>query len=295
MVGRRAAQWPPSGSSARIALAACAAVRGGLGGEDLLREALADRRVEATWVAWDDPDVDWAAFDAVVLRATWDYPGRVDEFQAWVRQVAIEAALVNPANLVLGNLHKSYLADMGADAVPTVVVPVGMTVDLGQLRWRHLVVKPAVAVGGHGAVRHATQADLDALTLADEGAVDAVVQPYLAGVEGVGETSVVCIGGEPSHAVRKLPAAGEFRIHEHHGGTVEPIPLAAADVAAARRALARLPARPPYARVHLLRDGDRPLVVELELVEPYLYLEHAPGAAGRLADALLAHLGAAVG
>jgi glutathione synthase/RimK-type ligase-like ATP-grasp enzyme len=253
----------------------------------LLVKALVARGARAEWVVWNDPDVDWTAYELIVVRCTWDYHERVEEFRAWVQSRAVATRLVNTPTLVLGNLHKGYLADLGELAVPTVVVPAGMTIDLARLRWPSSVVKPAVGAGGIGAVREATQADLHALTLAPEGAVDAVVQPYLGHVEELGEISVISIGGQLTHAVRKLPAAGEFRIHDHWGGTVEMVEPDAHVVEVTLAALAALRSAPVYARVDLLFDGDDPRVVELELVKPYLYLEMAPEAAERLAGQLV--------
>jgi glutathione synthase/RimK-type ligase-like ATP-grasp enzyme len=272
----------------RIALASSAAFPEGAGGEPLLAQALADRGVDARWQVWNDPSTDWSAYDLIVLRATWDYPDHIEEFRAWVRSEAVVPRLVNSPRLVLGNLHKGYLADMGDLAVPTVVVPAGMTVDLGRLRWPQVVVKPAVGVGGFGAVRATDQADLDAVTLDPEAGVDAIVQPYLGDVERGGETSLMCIGGEVTHAVRKIPAEGEFRIHDHWGGTVTPVLPSAAELAVARDVLATLSGVPAYARVDLIHDGDRYRLVELELVEPYLWFEVQPQAAERLAGVLVA-------
>jgi glutathione synthase/RimK-type ligase-like ATP-grasp enzyme len=252
----------------------------------LLVKALVARGARAEWVVWNDPDVDWTAYQLIVVRCTWDYHERVEEFRAWVQSRAVATRLVNTPTLVLGNLHKGYLADLGDLALPTVVVPAGMTIDLGRLRWPSSVVKPAVGAGGIGAVREATQADLDALTLAPEGAVDAVVQPYLGHVDELGEISVISIGGQVTHAVRKLPAAGEFRIDEQRE-YVEMVEPDAAVVDVTLAALAALRSAPVYARVDLLFDGDDLRVVELELVEPYLYLEMAPEAAERLAGQLV--------
>lgn len=278
----------------RIAMATSDGFPDGADG-GMLAEALAQRRAEARWAVWDDPSVDWADFDLVVVRSTWDYPAKLDAFRAWVQEVAVATNLVNPPRLIVGNLHKGYLADLGPEAVPTVVVPRGMTVALGQLPWGDVVVKPAVGVGGVGVVRHATQGDLDALTLADEGAADAVVQPYLASVERAGEVSVVCIEGRPTHAVRKLPAAGDFRIHDHWGGSVEPTRLTPALADVAMRALARLPLPAAYARVDLLDAGGDLVVSELELVEPDLALAGSPEATERFADGLLARVAARTG
>ena len=276
------------GRGPRIALASCTEFPRGLGGETDLPELLAERGgAEAVWAIWDDPAVDWGAFDLVVVRCTWDYPEHLDAFRAWVQATAMTSEVVNPPRIILGNLHKGYLSDLGPDAVPTIVVPAGMTIDLDALGWPSVVVKPAVAVGGNGAVRGATQHDLDALTLAPRGAVDVVVQPYLDRVERDGETSIVCLDGQPTHAVRKKPAVGEFRIHEHRGGTAELIPLQPDLADLASRILDRLPLQPAIARVDLLPYEDRAYVMELELVEPYLWLELAPAAAYRLADSLV--------
>jgi glutathione synthase/RimK-type ligase-like ATP-grasp enzyme len=275
-------------SPSRIALATSADHPEGFGGEGLLTRALLLRGIRAEWVVWNDPAVDWTAYTLVVLRSTWDYPDHLDEFRAWVRSGEVATRLVNSPNLVLGNLHKGYLADLGDLAVPTVVVPAGMTVDLTRLRWPHSVVKPAVGVGGVGAVREAKQADLDAITLSsDRRPVDAVVQPYLWDVEHRGELSIVCIGGQPTHAVRKLPATGDFRIHEHWGGTAELVEPTPDELAVARAVLERLPGPALYARTDLIYDGERPLVVELELVEPYLWFELAPHAADLMTDELV--------
>jgi glutathione synthase/RimK-type ligase-like ATP-grasp enzyme len=277
--------------SPRIALASSARAPEAMGGEPLLHKALTERGAAPEWVVWNDPAADWPAYDLVVLRATWDYPDHIDAFRDWIRNPAVATRIVNPPNLVLPNLHKGYLADLGELAVPTVVVPAGMTIDLHRLRWASVVVKPAVAVGGTGAVRVRDQRDLDMLTLAPGGGVDVIVQPYLAGVERWGETSVVFIGGEPTHAVRKRAAEGEFRIHEHWGGTDEPITPADDEIDVGRATLATLRTVPAYARVDLIRDEQqRPRVVELELVEPYLWFEIAPHAADRLASLLMARI-----
>jgi glutathione synthase/RimK-type ligase-like ATP-grasp enzyme len=277
-------------SPPRIALATSAEHPEGFGGDGLLAKALSARGGWPLWRVWNDPDVDWGDHDLIVLRSTWDYPDHLDDFRAWVLSPAVATRLVNSTTVVLGNLHKGYLAELGDLAVPTMVVPAGMTLDLGRLPWRAVVVKPAVGVGGLGAVRHATQGDLDALTLAPEGAVDAVVQPYVWEVEDRGETSIVCVAGEPTHAVRNMPAEGEFRIHDHWGGSAELVDAAPDDLAAARATLGTLRTMPAYARVDLLHHDGTPRVVELELVEPYLWFEMAPHAADHLADDLMGRL-----
>lgn len=251
---------------------------------------------------WDDPLADWPGYDLVVLRETWDYPPKLASFLAWVDSLAMSTAVVNPPAVVRWNHHKRYLQDLasaGVPIVPTILVT-RETADLdGVLRAAGaatVVVKPAVGIGGNDAERGepddaATGAHLRTL-LADG---DVLVQPYLPSIEASGETSLVLLGGKVSHAVTKLPAGGEFRIHEHRGGRyaqVEPAPaqvelaLGAWEVARAITGEDLL-----YARADMVEGDDgRPLLMELELIEPSLYLHTVPAATKHLADLLIMSL-----
>jgi glutathione synthase/RimK-type ligase-like ATP-grasp enzyme len=148
------------------------------------------------------------------------------------------------------------------------------------------VVKPAISVGAERTVRFASQADLDALTTTD----DALVQPYLDAIETKGEVSIVCIEGEPSHAVRKVPASGDFRSQEEHGAQITAVEVEATHRALAVAALSSLERVPLYARVDAV-DTDAGLqLIELELIEPTLWLRWHPPAADTLAAAIAAQL-----
>jgi glutathione synthase/RimK-type ligase-like ATP-grasp enzyme len=252
-----------------------------------LIEAFAESGVDAAWAVWDDPGVDWSARDLVVIRETWDYPEALGPFLDWVDRVGADGRLVNPAALVRWNHHKGYLlelADDGVATVPTVLVAAGLGAP-GLPEWPELVVKPAVGVGGDGAGRVGAGSAELATQLAELGRRgDLLVQPYLASIEDEGETSLVMVAGRVTHAVAKVPAAGEFRIHEHHGGTyrrVDPtrsqLDLATGALAAAE---ARTGCRAAYARADVVPGPDGvPLLMELELIEPSLYFHHAPDAA----------------
>ncbi len=157
--------------------------------------------------------------------------------------------LRNDAATIRWNSHKRYLldlADHGVPIVPTRLVPVG---DVAALGPGDHVVKPAVSGGAERTTRFASQDDLDALVATD----DVLVQPYLEGIETAGELSIVCIGGVPSHVVRKVPAVGDFRTQEEHGADVVALELTDAHRALADAALGvldaiGLDARPLYAR-----------------------------------------------
>ena len=192
-----------------------------------LQRALTARTVDVDVAKWHDPTVDWSDTPVTVLRSPWDYVDRLDEFLAWVASRGTCDRVWNPPALVRWNTHKAYLLELaapGVPVVPTVVLARGSAAALAGIAdaegWNAVVVKPAVAVGAGGAGRFdvgdgAGQEHLDALLV--DG--DVLVQPYVSEIEREGEVSVVMFDGRATHAVRKTPAAGDFRIHEHHGGT----------------------------------------------------------------------------
>jgi glutathione synthase/RimK-type ligase-like ATP-grasp enzyme len=268
------------------------------GDDRLLLDALAARGVEARAVAWSDPEVDWGAFDGAVLRSTWDY---VDDLASFFDVTAtIEAStcvLLNPPAAVRWNADKRYLEDLDALGVPVVPLVRGSAAEAPRLRtaveregWHDLVLKPAVGAGGSGVVR-ATAAELEHALGAFPPGVEALVQPFAAAILDEGEWSFVFIGGRFSHVLHKRPAAGDFRAHGIYGGTVEPASPEPADVRAVESMVARLPFDLAFARIDVVRFGGRLAVLELELIEPMLYLDLAPGSADLLADAVIGRLG----
>lgn len=255
-----------------------------------LLAALAERGVAAGVAAWDDPDVRWGAA-LTVLRSTWDYHHRVGEFLSWIDGVAAASRLLNPAPVVRWNANKRYLSDLaarGAAVVPTTFVPRGPRADLAgilaSLRLDDAVVKPVVSAGSfqtrrlRGGATEAEQAWFAALVAERE----MMIQPYVASVEDHGERSLVFVEGEATHAVRKSP-----RFAAEHEAVSEALPIATDELELAHRILATVRADLLYARVDLARDAaGNPMVMELELIEPSLFLDRCPAALERLAAAI---------
>lgn len=247
---------------------------------------------------WDDPEVDWGGADAVLVRSVWDYPARRDQFVAWAAAVGAATTLFPDPDIVRWNTHKGYLLELeerGAPVVPTAWLGAGDDVELAEVAadrgWDAVVVKPAVGSGSRGLVvapdPSAAQAAFAAL-VADH---DVLVQPMLARVATTGELSVVVIDGRCSHAVRKVPAAEDLRVQIEFGGTYEQVEPDEATVRLAEWVVAATAVEPLFARVDLLPADDGTWqLVELELVEPALYVDWGPGSADRLAAALLARL-----
>jgi hypothetical protein len=268
----------------------------------LLVDALVASKARVDVSDWRDPGVDWSNASVTMLRSPWDYVHHLDAFIAWAARVNAVSDLWNPLELVRWNTHKSYLLELqarGAPTVPTVLLLAGSAASLDAIcdaqGWNVVVVKPAIASGGEGARRgevgDATlQAHLDALLAT----ADVLVQPYVAAVEREGEMSVVLFDGKFSHALRKRPEAGDYRVQEHHGGTTELVEPTPGLVELAERVCAVLPTPTLYARIDLVSRGELWHVIEAEVTEPSLWLDLAPPAATRrLADALLSRVAGA--
>ena len=269
----------------------------------LLRRGIASRRVD-----WARADVDWSDFDGAVFRSTWDYSRRFGEFQAWLDRVAGLLPLCNPLPVIRWNADKHYLADLeaaGIPVVPTRFLERGTDAPLpellGQSGWPEAVVKPCVSGGARHTYRvnPGNAADLDPLLrgLLREEAF--LLQPFQDTVLAGGEDTLMVMGGRYTHAVRKRPKAGDFRVQDDHGGSVERLRPEAAQVDLAERAMAACPADlaatpPAYGRVDLVRDNDgRWVVMELELFEPELWLRQHPPAAEAMVEAAVGILAGA--
>ncbi len=260
----------------------------------LLAEALEARSVAARVVAWDDPDGGWDAFDVVVVRSTWDYVSRLEEFLTWAESVP---RLVNPADVLRWNTDKSYLRDLersGIPVVPTAWFSPGQPLDPPE---HDFVVKPSVGNGARGSARYRA-GDRSAVAhverLHAEG-VSAIVQPFLSSIEHRPETGVVVIGGQASHAIAKPLQLGRvLRDDSEEDRGITRTDAVREELAVAERAIDAVPggsARILYARVDMVRDdAGRLAVMELELTEPALFLALEPGSADRLAAAVVALL-----
>ncbi len=286
-------------SRPRIAIATCAAYEELKVDDRLLREALEAGGAEALSLVWDKAEPAWEDFDLCLVRSTWDYHEKHEQFLAWARRVAAATELHNPAELIAWNSNKTYLRELaegGVPTVPTVWIERSSSIDierlLSQEGWEEAVIKPVVDLGAKNLHRVQTgtgEAEEALATVLSR--QDAMAQPFLPSLEAEGEFSLIYIEGTFTHAVRKRPAEGDFRVQSIWGGTVEPARPEPAHLDVAERALAQLDEPPLYARVDLVNDqkGD-PALIELELIEPNLYLSTNPAAAERLANAVQKHL-----
>jgi len=255
--------------------------------------------------SWNDASVRWSQFDCVLVRTTWDYSEHVEAFRGWVKRVSSMTRLLNAAGWIDWNCDKRYLlelAEQGVHIAPTQWLSLPKAGSLVEAissaplvnRW---FLKPTIGASSSNTLRFdlneldKAQAFLDNLLPAH----DFMLQPYLESVETFGEVSLLYIGGQCTHSVRKVPVDGDYRVQDDYGAHDEPYTPSAAlqrvgqsILAAAARVQPRLPPL-LYARLDFLKDlNGRFALNELELIEPSLFFRHGPDAPGALVDALLA-------
>jgi hypothetical protein len=282
----------------RIAFATCAAHPSGIDDDQRAAEL-----VGAEFAIWDDERVDWQAYDRVVVRSVWDYTTKAADFLAWAEAVGRDR-LRNSPELIRFNSDKRYLTVLDAPTVPTTLLDPGDAVPAYD---REIVIKPNISAGARDTGRFMPDARGDAAGLVEqihESGRAALLQPYLPGVDIDGERAVVFFGGQISHVLHKRPVLRDPGVaprstDEHSPAAimlepdlVVPGTASAEQLQLAQRVHAEVAARlgqPLFMRVDMVPGPDgAPVLIELEAIEPMLYLDLIPGAAERFAAAVLA-------
>lgn len=260
---------------------------------DALRPAFAARAMALEDVAWDDPKADWSRFAAVIIGTTWDYWDRLEDFLAALARIEAQTRLFNPAALVRWNSRKTYLRELeakGARLIPTLWIErcgeAEAQAAFDQLGAETLVFKRQIGAGAKGQHR------LKRCDPVPEMPHPMMVQPYLKMIEREGELSFIFIDGEFSHALVKRAQPGDYRIQSSYGGREEVLHPTADDLAAAAAVIAALDTPPVYGRVDMLRGEDGLLLMEFEVIEPYLYPKEGPELGERMAAAVARRISA---
>ena len=281
-----------------IALVTTQAARGHDHDLDILTAALDAADQQWQIVNWDDASLDWSQFSIVVLRSTWDYYKRLDEFNRWIDTTAQVTRLYNSAEIVHWNLDKQYLAQLIAAGIPVMSTTfINSSGDIDEAQLQHdIIVKPTVSAGSNNTARHrndasAARAQLDHI-LASGGV--AMVQPYSPTIDSVGETGLVYLGGKFSHAFGKDAVFGDAE-QVHNGVHVQEV-ITARTASASEHLLGddvikflvtNFGVTPLYARIDMVTNIDGvPEIMEVELTEPSLYLHLDAGSPERAATAL---------
>jgi glutathione synthase/RimK-type ligase-like ATP-grasp enzyme len=262
--------------------------------DTLLQSALAARDIEAGPLVWNDAAVDWSSPLVGVIRSTWDYHLQRPAFLRWAQHVSQVQTLWNPLPILHWNTHKSYLYDLekwGVPIIPTRWVVQGASVDLAKLMqdhgWSEVVIKPAVSADAYGTILIEEGMAIEGQLYLDHmlSTHDMLIQPFFPAIMSRGERSLIYIDGEITHAVVRPPVLSRKPVPEPPKKAL--IALQDEDQQLARKVIAALPSPVLYARIDLVDDMDgKACVMEIELVEPELWLTWMPAAAERFADAI---------
>ncbi len=263
----------------------------------LVQEALERQGLKVVRTNWDNPDFDWSATTFVLLRTCWDYSGRYLEFSRWLERVKKQSKLINSATQIEWNINKHYLEDLmdrGVLIPPTKIITPKTKTTLQEwqeeLGWEEMVLKPVVSAGGRHTyrIKKETIASYEEIfrELIEQEAM--LLQPFLKQIVTKGEIALMVIDGKVTHAVRKRAKAGDFRVQDDFGGSVEDYKANVEEIAFAEKVVAACPEKPIYARVDLVWDNDDRIVLsEIELIEPEMWFRKHPVAADQLAKAIL--------
>jgi glutathione synthase/RimK-type ligase-like ATP-grasp enzyme len=264
--------------------------------DGLVVEAFEKKGFKVGRKSWSDKNFDWGSTKKVLIRTTWDYFERYEEWQAWLILVASKTELINPLVLVQWNMDKHYLGDLkarGINVPETIYIETGSQASLVQLLentdWKDIILKPCVS----GASRHTYKMNQDNLSehealfqslIAKEAFI---LQPFQQNVVEKGEVSLIVIGGQFTHAVLKVAKPGDFRVQDDFGGQVLPYEPSKEEMAFAEKAVAACRPTPFLARVDIIRDNNGELaIIEIELIEPELWFRLNPQAAEVLAESI---------
>lgn len=255
---------------------------------------LATRGIEAVATPWDDTAVDWKHFDAAILRSPWDYHTRVDEFRAWLASLTSQSVPVwNDPETVFSNMDKSYLLRLSERGIP--IVPTLRVASIDDVAlpddWKRIIIKPIFGASAYG-IQHFDRDDIRAwtkhlTTLLKHGA--ALIQPFLPHIEN-GEYSLLYFDGVYSHTVKKTPKRGEFRTQPEYGGLEEAVVAPTSALETGAKIMKEFAPPPLYTRIDGVVVDDMFLLMELELIEPYLFLEFDTNAPTAFADAIAKRL-----
>ncbi|MCX7386999.1 MAG: hypothetical protein NTX48_10065 [Planctomycetales bacterium] len=265
--------------------------------DELVADCLEARGIQVDNVSWRSRTVKWDDYEMVIIRSPWDYQQAADDFITVLESIDASAAVLwNPLEVVRWNVRKTYLQelqDRGITIVPTQFV---QSPTVSQMRGMfevfasdQIVIKPVVGANANDTFwlrQDSSAAELQQIEALYSRRL-ALLQPFIPSVTEYGETSLVFFGGEYSHSVLKTPQTGDFRVQEEHGSRIQSIVPNPALIEFSQRVLAPIPQRTLYARVDLVElPNGQPAVMELELIEPSLYLSYDADSAARFADAI---------
>ena len=268
--------------------------------DELLRSALESKGLTVNRTFWDNPDYNWQSTDFAIFRTTWDYFDRYDEFNNWLSKTSALTSFINPLELVKWNADKHYLKELsekGIEIPATIFMEIGDSRSLKELvfesGWEELILKPAISGAARDTFRfkRSETENFEAIYRNLIHSKSMLLQEFQQSILEKGEASLMLFDGKFSHSILKTAKDGDFRVQDDFGGTVHPYQATLEEITYAEDMLSKLDILPVYARVDVIWGNDsQPLLSELELIEPELWLRKDEKAAIDFADAILRYV-----
>ena len=273
----------------RLALLTCSTLPDWEQDDRFLHDLLTQKGIQWSLIPWDAAE-DWSKYDVVLIRTTWDYVERVKDFEASLRQIAVQSRLLNPFEVVQWNLRKTYLqvlSERGIPIAPTVWIDgcVDLSAIMSEKQWTRGFLKPVVGASASDTKRFGVQDIPEVQRWLDvrvQEGTQFICQPYIDSVETQGEISTIIFGDTLSHSVQKIPVPGDYRVQDDYGASdfvldIEAYPQVAEISNRVMEILSELFEDLLVVRLDfLLIDGVTPVINEVELIEPSLFFRHAP-------------------
>ena len=268
--------------------------------DQLLKSSLEKLGLKVIRKNWLSKDFNWKQARCLIFRSTWDYFNRFDEFFKWVEETQTVTKFINSSEIINWNIDKYYLFELhklGINIAPTNFIRKNNCKLLSSImekeKWSEAVLKPTIS----GAARHTYRVNLgnidrmqkilNNLNLKE----DMIVQEFLTDIMNRGEISLIMIGGEFTHAIRKIGKENDFRVQDDHGGRTEKHQATSEEISFAKKVITACPYDPLYARVDIIYDNNgNPSLSELELIEPELWFRNNPKSAEKLSEKILEFL-----
>lgn len=258
----------------------------------LLIEALKEEQIEARHVIWDSPEEDWTRYAAVIIFSTWDYfEGKLDLFLRTIKHIeSCPVPVYNSSAVIEWNCSKTYLKALPAKGVAIVesmwLLPeqlIHLSEIVQEKEWTECVIKPAVSAGGYNTFKF-NSSDVEAIQQHfKDYTCELIVQPFMEEIITEGEWSFVFMDREYCHCVLKKPAIGNFLVQDIQGGSVNPREPAVWMIEQAKKVLEVIHFSYLHARVDMIRRGESLIVMEIEMIEPNLFLKFFKGSEKKLA------------
>ncbi|WP_372655222.1 RimK family alpha-L-glutamate ligase [Halobacteriovorax sp.] len=259
--------------------------------DNLIIPLLKSQEIEAVFQIWDDLTVDWSSFDCILIRSTWDYTEKIEQFKSFINKLPREVKLFNAHEIVMNNFNKSYLFDLeerGFEIVPSLKSKVSQdTIEEAFTKFQSdkIIIKPLIGAGASG-IQVIEKDNLNAVV---ENNNEELIQPFQDSISTDGEVSLIFFNGDFSHAILKVPKKNEFRSQEEFGSKITPLSPDSQTINYSKKVLESITTDSLFARVDLLKNEENEwrYIGEVELIEPALYLSFDKDSAQRFCNAIV--------